>query len=86
MTKRGKDNKSHSCHIAAAFTKNCRGKGISKGLMDFALEYLKKKGVWMIRAYVYNNNKSSVHLFCLVDLYGQERFISISGAKKKENI
>ncbi|WP_353893066.1 GNAT family N-acetyltransferase [Proteinivorax hydrogeniformans] len=58
--RRGKENKKHSCHIAAAFTKACRGKGISQKLMDYALADLKKEGIWMIRAYVYSHNKASV--------------------------
>ncbi|WP_350343441.1 GNAT family N-acetyltransferase [Proteinivorax tanatarense] len=58
--RRGKGNKRHSCHIAAAFTKACRGKGISQKLMDYALGHLKQEGIWMIRAYVYSYNKASV--------------------------
>lgn len=60
QARQGRDNKTHSCHIAGAVTKEYRGKGISSRMMDYALSRLKERGIWMIRAYVYSNNAASI--------------------------
>lgn len=55
----GEKGKEHSCHIASALTKACRGKGVGKKLLNYSLEQLQLEGIWMVRAYVYSNNTSS---------------------------
>lgn len=55
----GTEGRSHSCYIASALTKVCRGKGIGNKLLYYSLEQLEKEGIWMIRAYVYSNNTAS---------------------------
>ena len=57
--KQGEKGKEHSCHIASALTKQCRGKGVGKKLLEYSLEQLQSEGIWMIRAYVYSDNTSS---------------------------
>lgn len=60
QARQGEGNKAHSCHIAGAVTSELRGKKVSSKMMEYALGRLKDRGIWMIRAYVYSNNPSSV--------------------------
>jgi len=60
QARQGEGNKAHSCHIAGAVSQEYRGKKISNLMMEYALERLKHRGIWMIRAYVYSNNASSI--------------------------
>ncbi|SHK49925.1 GNAT family N-acetyltransferase [Paramaledivibacter caminithermalis] len=59
--KRGKGNKQHSCNLTVAVDYSFRGNSIAKELTDYALESLKEKGIKIIRAYIYSNNKSSIN-------------------------
>jgi RimJ/RimL family protein N-acetyltransferase len=60
QARQGEGNKTHSCHIGGAVTSELRGKKVSSRMMEYALERLKHRGIWMIRAYVYSNNPASV--------------------------
>ena len=60
QARQGQGNKAHSCHIGGAVTSELRGKKVSSRMMEYALTQLKDRGIWMIRAYVYSDNPSSV--------------------------
>jgi len=60
QARQGLDNKTHSCHIAGAVTREYRGKRVSSTMMDYALSRLKERGIWMIRALVYSTNTASI--------------------------
>ena len=60
QARRGEKGKDHSCHIAGAVTKEWRHKGIGKKMLEHAENYLKHKGMWVIRAEVYSNNFPSI--------------------------
>ena len=55
----GGKGREHSCYIASALTKSCRGQGIGNKLLNYSLDQLEREGIWMIRAYVYSNNTAS---------------------------
>jgi|SRR5690554_1159975 len=60
QARQGQGNKSHSCHIAGAVARSFRGKRVSSHMMEYALQRLKERGIWMVRAYVYSTNTSSI--------------------------
>lgn len=59
--KRGKGDKRHSCNLTLAVDYNFRGNSIAKELMEYAIENLKDKGIEILRAHVYSNNKPSIN-------------------------
>ncbi len=60
--KRGKGNQSHTCNLTVAVDFNFRGNSIAKELTEFALNILKDKGIRIIRAYIYSNNKTAINM------------------------
>lgn len=60
QARRGEAGKEHSCHIAGAMTNSWRRRGLGKLMLEHALPFLKDKGMWLIRAYVYSNNTPSI--------------------------
>jgi L-amino acid N-acyltransferase YncA len=59
--KRGKSNKKHSCNLTVAVDYNFRGNSLAKDLTEYGLNSLKSKGIKIVRAYIYSNNKSSIN-------------------------
>lgn len=60
QARQGQGNKTHSCHIAGAVTREYRGQKVSSHMMNYSLGRLKERGIWMIRAYVYSTNTASI--------------------------
>ena len=59
--KRGNGSKKHSCNLTVAVDYNFRGNSIAKNLTEYGLNILKSKGIKIVRAYIYSNNKSSIN-------------------------
>jgi ribosomal protein S18 acetylase RimI-like enzyme len=56
----GVESKNHSAMLTAAIDKDYRGTGIAAVLTDHLNKSLAERGVTIVRAYVYSDNKASV--------------------------
>jgi L-amino acid N-acyltransferase YncA len=56
----GRPNQRFWAFLSIAIDTAHRGMGLARGLTDFACQRLREEGIWLVRAYIYNDNAASL--------------------------
>jgi len=58
--RQGTGNQDHAALLTIGIAVSKRGKGHTSGLIDYAMEQIKARGISLARAYVYSDNRASI--------------------------